>query len=124
MSSTVGSIGQIALTVADIKRAVAFYRDAVGLPLLFEAPPGLAFFNCGGIRLMLSLPEGEFQPGSSSVIYFKVTDIEGTHSQLKSRGVSFVDAPHLIAKLPDHELWMCFFRDPDGNTLALMEEKR
>ena len=124
MPSPLGPIGQIALTVADIKRAVAFYRDALGLPFLFEAPPGLAFFNCGGIRLMLSLPEGDFKPGASSVIYFRISDIEGTHAQLKSRGADFVDAPHLIAKLPDHELWMCFLRDPDGNTLALMEEKR
>jgi predicted enzyme related to lactoylglutathione lyase len=124
MPSSLGPIGQIALTVADIGRAVAFYRDALGLPLLFEAPPGLAFFNCGGIRLMLSIPEGEFKPGSSSVIYFRISDIDGTHAAMQSRGVTFVDKPHLIAKLPDHELWMCFLKDPDGNTLALMEEKR
>jgi len=124
MHTALGPIGQIAITVADVRRSVEFYRDALGLALLFEAPPGLAFFDCGGIRLMLSRPEGEFRPGSSSVVYFRVTDIEGTARAMKSREVPFTDEPHLIAKMPDHELWMCFFTDPDGHTLALMEEKR
>ena len=124
MPSTLGSIGQIAYTVSDVSRSVAFYRDALGLKLLFEAPPGLAFFECAGIRLMLSKPEGDFKPGSSSVMYFKVSDIEGTQAAMKHRGVPFVDEPHFIAKMPDHDLWMCFFKDPDGHTFALMEEKR
>ncbi|HET9426064.1 MAG TPA: VOC family protein [Gemmatimonadaceae bacterium] len=124
MASSLGPVGQFAFTVADVPRAVEYYRDALGLPLLFQAPPGLAFFDCGGIRLMLSRPEGEFKPGSSSVLYFRVSDIVGTHRALAGRGVAFIDEPHLIAKMPDHELWMCFFRDPDGNALALMEEKR
>ena len=123
-ASPLGPIGQIAHTVSDVPRAVAFYRDAVGLRLLFEAPPGLAFFDCGGVRLMLSQPEGDFKPGSGAVIYFRISDIERTQEALKKRGVPFVDDPHLIARMPDHELWMCFFRDPDGHTLALMEEKR
>jgi methylmalonyl-CoA/ethylmalonyl-CoA epimerase len=121
---TIGSIGQIAYTVSDVPRSVAFYRDALGLQLLFEAPPGLAFFDCAGIRLMLSKPEGDFRPGSSSVMYFRVTDIEETQAAMKRRGVPFVDDPHFIAKMPDHDLWMCFFTDPDGHTFALMEEKR
>ncbi len=124
MPAALGPIGQIAYTVSDVPRSVAFFRDALGLRLLFEAPPGLAFFDCGGIRLMLSKPEGDFKPGASSVAYFRVSDIEGTHQAIKSRGVAFVDDPHLIARLPDHELWMCFFKDPDGHTFALMEEKR
>lgn len=119
-----GKLGQIALTVADVERSVTFYRDALGIKLLFQAPPGLAFFDCGGIRLMLSQPEGDFKPGLSSVLYFRIDDIEGVQSRLKSRGVPFVDEPHLIAKMPDHDLWMCFFKDPDGHTMALMEEKR
>ena len=123
-ASAIGPIGQIAYTVSDVPRAVAFYRDAVGLKLLFEAPPGLAFFDCGGIRLMLSQPEGDFKPGASAVTYFRVSDIEATQKALAARKVPFVDEPHLIAKMPDHELWMCFFKDPDGHTLALMEEKR
>jgi methylmalonyl-CoA/ethylmalonyl-CoA epimerase len=124
MSASLGAIGQVAYTVSDVKRAVPFYRDAVGLRLLFEAPPALAFFDCGGVRLMLSQPEGEFKPGASSVVYFRTTDIEGTHKAMQSRGVPFVDNPHLVARMPDHELWMCFFKDPDGHTFALMEERR
>jgi methylmalonyl-CoA/ethylmalonyl-CoA epimerase len=124
MSASLGAIGQVAYTVSDVKRAVPFYRDAVGLRLLFEAPPALAFFDCGGVRLMLSQPEGEFKPGASSVVYFRTTDIEGTHTAMQSRGVPFVDDPHLVARMPDHELWMCFFKDPDGHTFALMEERR
>jgi catechol 2,3-dioxygenase-like lactoylglutathione lyase family enzyme len=119
-----GTVAQIALTVADLDRSVTFYRDAVGLPLLFQAPPGLAFFRCGDIRLMLSKPEAGFTPGSSTVLYFKIMDIEATHRSLAGRGVPFLDAPHFITKMPDHDLWMTFFRDPDGHTLALMEEKR
>lgn len=118
-----GPIGQIALTVSNVERAVAFYRDALGLPLLFQAPPGLAFFACGGVRLMLSAPEGEFKPGLSSALYFRVADIAGTHAALRAKAVPFVDEPHLIARMPDHDLWMCFFKDPDGHTMALMEER-
>lgn len=123
-SSRLGPIGQIALTVSDVPRSVAFYQQAVGLPLLFQAPPGLAFFACGDVRLMLSQPEGDFKPGAGSALYFKVDGIQDIHDAMQARGVPFVDDPHLIAKMPDHELWMCFFKDPDGNTLALMEERR
>jgi methylmalonyl-CoA/ethylmalonyl-CoA epimerase len=123
-SPALGPIGQIALTVSDVPKSVEFYQNAVGLRLLFQAPPSLAFFDCGGIRLMLSPPEKDFGLGSGSIIYFKISDIEGVQRAMQSRGVSFIDDPHLIAKMPDHELWMCFFRDPDGNGLALMEEKR
>jgi catechol 2,3-dioxygenase-like lactoylglutathione lyase family enzyme len=119
-----GPLGQIAITVSDVARSVTFYRDALGMTLLFEAPPNLAFFDCGGIRLMLSPPEKEFRPGLSSVLYFRIRDIEQLQAALKTRGVPFVDEPHLIAKMPDHDLWMCFFKDPDGHTMALMEEKR
>lgn len=123
-SPALGPIGQIAMTVSDVPKSVQFYQEAVGLRLLFQAPPSLAFFDCGGIRLMLSPPEKDFKPGASSVIYFRVTGIEAAQAAMKARGVPFIDDPHLIAKMPDHELWMCFFKDPDGNALALMEEKR
>jgi methylmalonyl-CoA/ethylmalonyl-CoA epimerase len=118
------SIGQIATAVKNLERAVAFYRDRLGLRFLFQAPPGLAFFDCGGVRLMIEVPpDSEFDhPGS--VLYFKVDDIHRAYSDLKGRGVVFRDEPHLIAKLPDHELWMAFFGDDEGNTLALMHEKR
>ena len=117
-----GTIGQISMRAKDIDRATAFYKDTLGIPLLFRAGT-LSFFNCGGVRLMLSLPEGEFDhPGS--VLYFKVDDIAATHETLVSRGVSIMKEPHIIAKMPDHELWMSFFHDTEGNTLALMHERR
>ena len=120
-----GEIGQIALTVSDVEKAVAFYRDVLGLKHLFSVPPGLAFFACDSVRLMLSRPEGATAgAGSSSVIYFKTPDIEQTAAGLKTRGLTFEAEPRLIAKMPDHELWMAFFRDPDRNVLALMCEKR
>lgn len=119
-----GEIGQIALTISDLEKAVAFYRDILGLKHLFSAPPGLAFFSAGTVRLMLSRPETEGSQMFSGAIYFKVSDIQKSHGVLVSRGVRFEAAPHLIAKMPDHELWMAFFRDPDGNLLALMCEKR
>lgn len=117
------SLGQIALTVRDVDRSVAFYRDVLELPFLFAPAPSLAFLMLGEVRLMLSAPEGEFAPGSSTVLYLRVSDIESEHSALAARGVAFIDTPHLVARMPDHELWMCFFRDPDGHTLALMSER-
>ena len=118
-------VGQIALTVSDLDRAVLFYRDAVGVPFLFTAPPGLALFRCGDLSLLLSRPEGEFEAGkASSVIYFQVDDVHAAHATLRDRGVAFIDEPHVVHRAPDFELWMAFFRDPDGHLLALMEEKR
>ena len=123
-ATALSAIGQIAIPVKDLARGIEFYRDRLGLPLIFQAPPGLAFFMCGGIRLMVEVPgEKEFQrPGS--ILYFKVGDIDGAFAQLKQRGVVFRGEPHLIAKMPDHELWMAFFDDGEGNTHALMHERR
>ena len=116
-------IHQISIRAHDVERAVRFYRDTLGLPFLFAAPPRLAFFDCDGIRLMLSEPEGEvLQTGS--VLYFRVNDIERAYRTLRERGAALIGEPNLVARLPDHELWLCFLRDPDGNPLALMEEKR
>lgn len=117
------SLGQVTLTVANVERSLAFYRDAVGLRFLFSAGPALAFLDLGGVRLMLSAPEKEFAPGGSTVLYLKVPDITATFDEMRGRGVPFVDEPHLIAPMPDHDLWMTFFRDPDGHTLALMCER-
>ncbi len=119
-----GEIGQISYVVSDLDRAVKFLRDQVGLPLLFQLPPGLAFFQCGNVRLMVTKPEGGTSAGANSTLYFKVTDIEAERAAMQSRGVTFDDEPHMIAKMPDHELWMTFFRDPDGSLLGLMCEKR
>ena len=117
-----GTIGQITVTVADVSRAIAFYRDKLGIRMLFEVS-NMGFFDCGGVRLMLSTAE---KPAESynSVLYFKVADIDAAYSALRSRDVAFEGEPHLIAKMPDHELWMAFFRDPDRNLLALMCERR
>jgi methylmalonyl-CoA/ethylmalonyl-CoA epimerase len=119
----VRGLGQVALTVSDLERSVGFYRDQVGLPFLFGAGPSLAFLDLGGVRLMLSTPNEGFVPGSGTVLYLRVADITAAHADLKGRGVEFVDEPHLVAPMPDHDLWMTFFRDPDGHTLALMCER-
>ncbi len=117
-------IGQIAVPVCDLERSIEFYRDKLGVRFLFQAPPGLAFFDCDGTRLMLSVPEpGNSEPGRpASVIYFKVDDVHGAYESLTQRGVEFISEPHLVARMPGHELWMAFFRDPDDTTLALMSE--
>jgi methylmalonyl-CoA/ethylmalonyl-CoA epimerase len=117
-----GRIGQIAMGVRDLDAAVAFYRDALGLPLLFTAPPGLAFFDCAGLRLMLARPEDGAAPTGNSTLYFTVPDIHAAHAAMRARGVRFVDAPHLIARLPDREVWMVFLKDPEENLLGLMSE--
>jgi methylmalonyl-CoA/ethylmalonyl-CoA epimerase len=115
-------IGQIAVPVSDIERAVAFYRDVLGMQFLFEAPPGLAFFDCEGVRLMLDAPAKDQADHYSSIIYYRVSDLQAAFETLSDRGVPFEGSPHLIATMPDHELWMAFFRDPDGNLMALMSE--
>jgi methylmalonyl-CoA/ethylmalonyl-CoA epimerase len=110
--------------VKDLDRAVAFYRDRLGIRFRFQAPPGLAFFDCGGVRLMIEVPQDKAFDHPGSILYFKVDDIHRAYADLKARGVEFRDEPRLIATLPDHELWMAFFSDGEGNTLALMHEKR
>jgi methylmalonyl-CoA/ethylmalonyl-CoA epimerase len=116
-------IGQIAINVNDLQRAIAFYRDTLGMRFLFQAPGGLAFFDVGGVRLMLGVAEKAEFSQPASILYYKVDDIDGAYQTLTGRGVSFIDEPHLIAKLPDHDLWMTFFRDSEDNVLALMEER-
>ena len=117
-------IGQIAITVRDLPRAVNFYRDVLGMRHLFDAGPKLSFFDCGGVRLMLGPAEKPEFDHPGSVLYYKVADINATFAALKGRDVDFIDEPHLIAKMPDHDLWMVFFRDSEGNTLGLMCEMR
>jgi methylmalonyl-CoA/ethylmalonyl-CoA epimerase len=117
-------IGQIAVPVSNIDRATAFYRDVLGMRFLFQTPPGLAFFDCNGIRLLLDAPAKAQAENYSSIIYYKVPDIQAAFEILNARGVVFEGEPHLIAKMPDHDLWMAFFRDPDSNLLALMGEVR
>jgi methylmalonyl-CoA/ethylmalonyl-CoA epimerase len=116
-------IHQVSMRAHDIERATRFYRDTLELPFLFAAPPELAFFNCNGVRLMLTRPEPGFDhPGS--VLYFAVEDIRAMHAALAARGVVFQTEPHKIATLADREVWLATFADTEGNTLALMSEPR
>ena len=130
VSSDIGvtRIGQIAFTVADVPRAVAFYRDVLGLRFLFEAPPNLAFFDCGGTRLMLedrSILDEVHGLRNDSVIYFRVAGIHPAYEELRGRGVEFTDAPHVVGTHPDGtQEWMAFFKDCDGKLLAIMAQAK
>ena len=116
-------IGQIGLHVDDLDRAVAFYRDTLGMKLLLQVPPGLAFFDCDGIRLMIDgIKEKETPERFNTLIYYKVADLNAAHEELSAKGVKFESKPHLIAKMPDHELWMAFLRDTENNMIGLMSE--
>jgi methylmalonyl-CoA/ethylmalonyl-CoA epimerase len=115
-------IGQIAITVDDIARAKDFYQNTLGMKFLFDAGH-LAFFKCGDIRLMLTTPEKR-EPRGGTIVYFKVEDIHATYAALKERGVAFIDEPHLVARMPDHELWMVFLKDPFENIIGIMCEVR
>lgn len=120
---TISKIGQIAIDVQDVDRAVAFYRDVLELPFLFRFG-GLAFLQCGEVRLLLEQPQNAQEGYHNSILYYQVADIHQAYSTLQQRGVNFTGEPHLIAKMPDHELWMVFFHDSEGNTVALMSEVR
>jgi predicted enzyme related to lactoylglutathione lyase len=115
-------IGQIAVVCQDVARATAFYRDTLALKFLFAAGPNLAFFDCNGMRLMLTLPEGTDRQGS--MFYFFVDDIDGTQRDLRAKGVKFMGEPHMIAEMPDHKLWLTAFHDSEGNMLGIFEERR
>ncbi len=122
-ASALGAIGQVAITVRDVARATAFYRDVLGLPLLFEVS-GMSFFAAGTVRLMLAVPSEPKFDHPASILYYKVDDIHAAAARLAAAGVTFLSPPHLIATMPDHELWMAFLEDSEGNTLALMSEVR
>jgi predicted enzyme related to lactoylglutathione lyase len=117
-------LGQVAITVSDVARAIVFYRDVLGLKFLFAAGPNLAFLAAGSVRIMLSTPQGHGEPGKNSVLYFNVNAIADAHAAVLARGATNERSPQLAAKMPDHELWIGFVRDPDGNLVGLMEEKR
>jgi methylmalonyl-CoA/ethylmalonyl-CoA epimerase len=122
-ATQVQGITQVAMTVSDVPAAVTFYKDAIGLPQLpIPAGPTMAFFMMGDVRLMISQPEAGFAPGGGTIIYMKVADIKGAVAGMKGRGVSFIRDEHLIAKLPDREVWLAEFKDPSGNHLCLMSE--
>jgi methylmalonyl-CoA/ethylmalonyl-CoA epimerase len=120
----ISRLGQVQVRAHDVERATAFYRDVLGLKLLFKAPPGLAFFDCGGVRLMIDRPEKPEFDHASSILYFAVPDIQAAHLRMKQSGARFEGEPHVIAKMPDHDLWMAFFRDSEDNLMALMSEMK
>ena len=124
MQQEIGEIGQIAVTVSDVERALGFYRDILGLHFLFGAGPNLAFLAVGSVRIMLTTPQGAGTVGANSILYFRTKEIEQSYASLLERGATGERAPQLAARMPDHELWVGFVRDPDGNLVGLMEEKR
>jgi predicted enzyme related to lactoylglutathione lyase len=115
-------IGQIFVNVHDLDRAIAFYRDVLGMKFLFQAPPNMAFFDCDGVRLMLGVADRPELDHPASIIYYKVDDIEKVYRTFEARGVEFVVKPHLVAPMPTYDLWLADFRDSEGNLLALMSE--
>ncbi len=125
MSSDISEIGQIAIVVSDVAKATTFYRDVLGLKFLFGAGPNLAFLQAGSVRIMLSTPQGGHgEAGKNSILYFKVDDIAKAHAAVVARGAKSERPPALTAKMPDHELWIGFVRDPDDNIVGLMSEVR
>lgn len=121
-SPALSRIAQVAIAVSDLPRAIAFYRDVLGLQFLFQAPPGLAFFNVAGVRLMLALPEQDNKDHHTSILYYEAADIQASAAALKSRGVSFESEPHKVANLGKVDLWLAFFRDSEGNAVGLLSE--
>ncbi len=117
------TVGQLLIPVTDLEGGIAFYRDSLGLRFLFSAPPQMSFFQAGSVRLLVGVPESSRLAHRGSMIYFKVTDIHDVFETLQSRGVAFGAPPHVVHRTPTMELWLCEFRDPDGNQLALMSEK-
>ena len=121
--SGLAEIGQVSVPVGDLERATTFYRDTLGVPFLFAAP-GMAFFDCAGVRLLLTLPEEPEEAHRSSILYFRVGDIRQAHRRLAERGVTFEGGPHVVHRTESYELWMAFFRDSEDNVHALMSEAR
>src|SRR5438552_6227522 len=120
---SLGEIAQISVNVHDLERATQFYRDQLRLKHLFSVASKMAFFDCGGIRLMLAVPERADLDHASSILYFKVEDIDAAYQSLAARGVHFETKPVLVAPMATHDLWLAEFRDSEDNVLALMSEK-
>ena len=115
---------QVAIATHHVAALTAFYRDVVGLKHLFDAGPNLAFFDVGGVRLMISVPSSPELDHRASILYYRVADIDSAHAAIKARGAREVVPPRLTARMADHELWSSAFRDPDDNIFQLMCEKR
>ncbi|RDW17469.1 glyoxalase [Oceanobacillus arenosus] len=120
-ANVIQKVGQIGVPIKNVENAIEFYKEVLGLPLLFSTD-SMAFFECNGQRLLLTIPEKKEFANSSSVIYFQVEDIKKAFKELIKKGVSFIDQPHIVAKMEQRETWMAFFKDTEGNTHALMSE--
>ncbi len=116
------TVGQLLIPVENLERSTAFFRDQLGIPFLFSAPPQMSFFQAGAVRLLVGVREDGATSLRGSMVYFKVSDIHATYETLASRGVTMGDKPHLVHRAPTYELWLCEFRDPDGNPFCLMSE--
>jgi len=116
------SVGQVLIPVTNLEQAVEFYRYTLGLPFLFTAPPQMAFFQCGSVRLLVGVPPESAPYQQGSTVYFQVSDIQSTHTELSERGVEFQAPPHIVHRTLETDLWLAEFTDPDGNVLALMSE--
>lgn len=121
MSISLNQLGQVMLPVVDVDTAEQFYTATLGLRKLYRFG-GLLFLDCAGVRLLIEKSSAEPFVPSASILYFRVADIHLTHREFQNQGVAFIDQPHLIAPMEDHDLWMAFLKDPAGNTLALMQE--
>lgn len=122
-SMNISGIGQVSIAISDLEKAVYFYQKILKLELLFEVPPNLAFFDCGGVRLMLTTLQGEKEDHNTSAIYYRISEIETVFEELKSLQVDIERTPSMAATMEDYELWIGFIRDPDRNLVGLMEEK-
>lgn len=122
--SAISGIRQIALTVADVTEATEFYRDVLGLDFLFTPSDDLAFLSAGDVRIMLTPPQEDSDAGQNSVLYFTVSNVDQAHEAIVARGAHSERGPQMTARMEDHELWIAFVRDPDGNLIGLMEERR
>ena len=124
MDAKITKLAQLAITVSDVEKSLAFYRDLLGLNFQFAPNTNLAFLQCGTLRIMLSTPQGAGEVGKNSIPYFEVQNIEAFYRAVVEKGATPERKPQLAAKMPDHDLWIGFLKDPDGNLVALMEEKR
>ncbi len=122
MNLSDATVGQLMIPIEDFDRGTAFYRDTLGLPFLFAAPPQMAFFMCGSVRLLVGVTPPGQKAQRGSAIYFQVKDIKGVHASLNAKGVRFLAEPHIVNRTPKSELWLAEFNDPAGNHLALMSD--
>lgn len=124
VENKITELGQLAITVENVKRSLEFYRDILGLDFIFSPSENLAFLRCGATRIMLATPQGAGEIGKNSIPYFKLSNIEEFYKTAVANGARQEREPQLAVQMPDHELWIGFLKDPDENLIGIMEEKR